>query len=279
MNRSLSRRRLLHNALAAGALGAFGASGVRGEDDLAPTFAPPDAFPSQDPGRVYDTVLWAHTEIDKVARVVEASPALANAAIDWGFGDWESALGAASHMGRPDMAELLLRHGARPDLFAHAMLGHVDVVRAIVSGMPGIQSTFGPHGITLLAHAKAGKERAAAVVEYLEEVGGADPRQESQPLPIPIEGYVGTYAWGVSEADTVKVAARGELLGLTHGDGFPRRLWHQGDHVFAPFGNGTLTVRFEVRGDEAVSLSVWDPDRVMSGRRVYGGRVAETPGD
>ena len=40
--------------------------------------------------------------------------ALACATLDWGFGDWETALGAASHVGRPEIAEYLIANGAEP---------------------------------------------------------------------------------------------------------------------------------------------------------------------
>lgn len=263
MTYPISRRRLLQGTMAVGALSAFGATRSGGQ-----TLAPQDAFPSQDPARVRETVLWAHSDIDKVAQLVEGSPALANAAIDWGFGDWETAVGAASHMGRRDMADLLMKHGARPDIFTHAMLGHLAAVQAIVAAMPGVQSTYGPHGITLLSHAKAGKEEAAAVVEYLEALGDADPKQVSQPLTIPVAGYVGTYAWGSGDGQNVVVTERDGMLGLVRSKGFPRRLWHQGDHVFAPFGNGTLTVRFSVADDRAMEVSVWDPEPVMTAHRV-----------
>ena len=83
-------------------------------------------------------------------------------------------------MGRRDIAELLITHGARPDLFTFAMLDLVDVVRAMCVARPGIQGLPGPHGITLLAHARQGK--AAAVVEYLEALGGADEVAGSRPL-------------------------------------------------------------------------------------------------
>lgn len=271
MTHPISRRRLLQGSLAAGALGALGAARGRAQ-----TVAPQDAFPLKDPVLARETVLWAHSDIDKVAQLVEGSPALANAAIDWGFGDWETAVGAASHMGRRDMADLLLTHGARPDLFTHAMLGHLSAVQAIITSMPGVQGTYGPHGITLLSHAKAGKEDAAAVVAYLEEIGGADPKQVSHPLTIPVEGYVGRYEWGPGENESVVVAARDQMLGLTRGEGFPRRLWHRGDHVFAPFGNGNLTVRFNVVDQQAVEVSVWDPDQLMKARRVDDADAAES---
>ena len=50
------------------------------------TGAPPSwsSFPSQDPARVRETVLYSHFDLDKVKALVEASPALANAAMDWG---------------------------------------------------------------------------------------------------------------------------------------------------------------------------------------------------
>ena len=101
---------------------------------------------------------------------------------DWGFGDWESALGAASHMGRRDIAEVLLAHGARPSLFSATMMGQLDIVKAFVAAIPGVQRTLGPHGITLLAHARNGGPAAEPVLRYLESLGDADPRPSVAPL-------------------------------------------------------------------------------------------------
>ena len=83
-----------------------------------------------------------------------AEPRLVDAAWDWGGGDWETALGAASHMHRRDIAELLLAHGAHLDVFAAAMLGEVDIVRAILEAHPEMRDATGPHGIPLAAHAQ-----------------------------------------------------------------------------------------------------------------------------
>ena len=88
---------------------------------------PHPAFPAQDPEQVLEMVLVAHSDVDRVRALVVESPELAKAAVDWGFGDWESALGAASHMGRRDIAEVLLENGARPSLFSAAMLGQLTV--------------------------------------------------------------------------------------------------------------------------------------------------------
>ena len=67
-----------------------------------------------------------------------------------------------------DIAELLLERGARLDLFAAAMLGRVEIVRAILDAFPAMREAAGPHGIPLIEHARNGGEDAAAVVELLE---------------------------------------------------------------------------------------------------------------
>jgi hypothetical protein len=110
----------------------------------------------------------AHGDLDAVRAALAADATLANAAWDWGDGDWETGLGAAAHMGRRDIAELLLEHGARLDVFAAAMLGDVDVVRAVLAAHPETRAATGPHGIPLHAHAEAGGEQAKAVLELLD---------------------------------------------------------------------------------------------------------------
>jgi ankyrin repeat protein len=98
-------------------------------------------------------VFLAHVDVGSVRSALEHDSTLANAAVDWGNGDWETALGAAAHMLRPDMAELLLAHGARLDVFAAAMLGDVETVRAVLAAHPEMRDAKGPHGIPLAAHA------------------------------------------------------------------------------------------------------------------------------
>src|SRR5947208_14435759 len=98
-------------------------------------------------------------------------PTLINGAIDWGNGDFEMALGGASHMGRRDIAEFLLAHNARMDIFAATMLGKTDIVKAAVAAFPNIVHVPGPHKIPLLWHAEEGGPAAAAVLEFLPPVG------------------------------------------------------------------------------------------------------------
>ena len=112
----------------------------------------------------------AHGDLARVEAILKEAPSIANASWDWGGGDWETALGAAAHMGRRDIAELLITYGARIDLFAAAMLGKLEIVRAILSAYPAMEHGLGPHGIPLINHARAGGPPALPVLEYLESL-------------------------------------------------------------------------------------------------------------
>lgn len=120
------------------------------------------------PELVKEFVYNAHADFDKVKELLEQQPGLLNAAWDWGNGDWETALGAAAHMGKRDIALYLLEKGARIDLFAAAMLGKLEIVKAIIIDDPKAVHLLGPHTIPLMAHAKAGGEHAIEVIQYLE---------------------------------------------------------------------------------------------------------------
>jgi hypothetical protein len=122
------------------------------------------------PELVKDFVYHAHSNLGKVKELLEQTPGLLNASWDWGGGDWETALGAAAHMGRRDIALYLLDKGARVDLFAAAMLGKLDIVKAIVQDDPHAAKSLGPHTIPLLAHAEAGGDYSAEVVSYLKSL-------------------------------------------------------------------------------------------------------------
>ena len=124
--------------------------------------------PPIEPELVGEFVLKAHGDLGVVKQLLEQEPAIVNAAWDWGGGDWETALGAASHVGRREIAEYLLEHGGRMDVFAAAMLGEVEIVRAMLDAQPELRNARGPHGIPLVAHAEAGGEQAADVLELLQ---------------------------------------------------------------------------------------------------------------
>ena len=129
-----------------------------------------ESKPALESNLVEEFVRVAHSDLDRTRELLTTQPALVNATWDWGGGDFETALGAASHMGRGDIANVLLDHGARLDIFAAAMLGKLDIVKAALTAYPEAIRTPGPHDISLLDHAKAGGTEAKAVLEFLESL-------------------------------------------------------------------------------------------------------------
>ena len=121
---------------------------------------------------VQEFVGKSHADLEGVRELLAREPALINSAWDWGGGDWETGLGAAAHMGRRDIATYLLENGARLDLFAAAMLGNLEIVRATLEAYPDAINVPGPHGIPLIAHAQAGGKEAIQVYEYLKSLAG-----------------------------------------------------------------------------------------------------------
>lgn len=146
---------------------ALGATGL--------VFAPPEGLLAQTRERppqlkaelVNEFVRAAHVNLERTQELLDEQPALLNATWDWGGGDWEAAIGGAGHMGRKDIATFLLGRGARLDLFVAAMLGRLDIVKPTVEAFPELLYSRGPHGISLLRHAKAGGADAQAVLEFL----------------------------------------------------------------------------------------------------------------
>lgn len=119
---------------------------------------------------VQEFVAKAHGDFERVKEMLAQQPGLVNSTWDWGGGDFETALGAAAHMGSKEIANFLLENGARLDLFAAAMLGKLDIVKAALTAYPKAINIPGPHGISLLAHAQAGGDDAKAVLEFLESL-------------------------------------------------------------------------------------------------------------
>jgi len=230
------------------------------------------SFPSTDPQLVADVVGAAHTDLPRVTELVTARPHLARAAVDHGFGDWESALGAAAHMGRRDIADFLLAHGARPNIFSAAMMGQLAVVRAMVEASPGVQRIPGPHGITLLAHAGAGGDAAAAVHEYLAGLGDADLRPASVELTEEqLQPLLGTYAFEASENATLEVEnLRGVLTLRRAGRKSGQRVLPVSATEFYSEASPSVRVAFELADGAAASLRVIDSEVTLTARRIGG---------
>jgi len=225
-----------------------------------------DGFPTQPPELAREMVRVSHFDLKRVQQLVEARPSLARAVWDWGFGDWESALGAASHMGNRPIAEYLISKGARPSLFSAAMLGHLEVVRAFVAAQPGVQRIRGPHSISLLAHSQAGGEAARPVYDFLQSLGDAGSDAPAPLSQADLDAIVGEYPFAAAPNDCVDVTAEKNNVTWTRRGTMGRPLFHLGDRVFYPLGASAVRIQFTVRSSET-SMTVHDPNIVLTAAR------------
>jgi hypothetical protein len=237
-------------------------------------------YPSIDDKIVSEVVGASHFNLDRVKELVNRRPELARATWDWAFGDWETALGAASHVGRRDIAAFLMSKGARPDIFTFAMLGNHDAVKAMIISNPGIQSIAGPHGITLLQHAKNGirsegiteqqKNESAKLIAYLEELGNADMKQKNIEMDdAEKEKYLGDYKYGdgPEEGFSVKINMR-KLISLGKLGAFGGGLYKQDDGSFIYNGVSSVRITFSDEQDKVVSLTVHEPDLILTAKKI-----------
>jgi hypothetical protein len=263
----------LTSGLSALGVSAFAAKAWGQSPASSPSFAS-DVFPSQDPALVKEVVGVSHRDLKRVQELVDRQPALARASIDWGFGDWEACIDAASHVGNKPIADFLLANGARPTIFSAAMMGQLDVVKAFIAARPGVQRTLGPHGLTLMWHAKQGGPDAAAVAQYLTAVGDADIQPTTLPLAVPDrDAIVGKYTYGSGPRDSFTVEVRRDMLGrdqlVIERPGAPARqnLYHLGNLVFFPTGVPSAKITFAKEGAKITQLTVADPNVMLTARR------------
>src|SRR5262245_30159173 len=273
---SLSRRRFFSITSGLSALGITGlATRAWGQAPPMPyALSGADAFPQQDPALAKDAVGASHANLPRVRELVERQPALARASMDWGFGDWEACIDAASHVGNRPIAEFLLANGARPTIFSAAMMGQLDVVKAFIAARPGVQKNLGPHGLTLMWHARQGGADAAPVVQYLTALGDADVSATTVPLATPDrDAVVGKYTYGAGPRDYFTVDVRRDMQGRDQlqieRPGAPTRqnLFHVGNLVFFPTGVPSAKIAFARDGARVTQLTVADPNVMVTARR------------
>lgn len=229
----------------------------------------PGDFPRNDPSRVQSVVGASHGNFDTVRQLVGEQPALAKASWDWGFGDWESALGAASHTGRRQIAEFLIAHGARPTIFSAAMLGQVDTVRAFLTADDGLFRLHGPHGLSLLSHARAGGADAERVLDYLTERFGAD----EEPMGVAGDAetearYAGRYRFETDPPTEIGVGVRNGYLLVGAGERPNSRVKQVEEHVFHPTGATAVRLRFDLADGRARTLTIEDGPLRITGARI-----------
>jgi hypothetical protein len=150
------------------------------------------------------------------------------------------------------------------------MTGQLDVVKAFIAARPGVQRTYGPHGITLLSHAKAGGADATAVAQYLATLGDADIPLPTQPLTTADrDAVVGKYVYGPGPRDFFTIDVQQDRLGIERPGAPARRfLMHTGNLIFFPSGVPTAKVAFARESGRITQLTLADPDLMLTAKRV-----------
>ena len=221
-------------------------------------------FPQQDPALAREIVGASHANPARVKELLAAHPALAKASYDWGYGDWESALGAASHTGNREIAEMLLAAGARLDIFAATMLGMTEAVKAMITARPTLAATLGPHGIPLIAHAEAGE--ATELVEYL---GGLENAIKERPKSLAADEsgpFLGTYSRDDGRGEIVVSQARTGIVIRATGGG-DVRLIPKDAHAFYPVGADNVRVTFSMLDGAARRVEIVEAEWMVSALR------------
>lgn len=111
----------------------------------------------------------AHGDLAQVKALHQQDPGLLNARyLEWN----ETALEAASHMGRRGIAEYLLSEGAPLTICAASMLGMTGRVAEFLQTDPGLAHATGAHGIPVLFHAALSGD--TKIAELLVAHGGGE---------------------------------------------------------------------------------------------------------
>ncbi|HEY2152457.1 MAG TPA: hypothetical protein VGH34_16730 [Vicinamibacterales bacterium] len=227
-----------------------------------------DSFPALHPALAKEMVGVSHSSLARVKELLQQHPALAKASWDWGYGDAETALGAASHVGQRAIAELLLETGAPPTLFSATMLGQLDVVKALMTSTPGLQRLRGPHSLSLMVHARAGGPPADAVVKYLEALGDAGLSMPDEPLSAEERARLdGRYVFGDRPRDVFIVSTKPNQVAIERLGATSRTVMHLGQLEFTAPGAPAVRIRFERDGASITALTLSDPDLVVRAQR------------
>lgn len=118
----------------------------------------------------------SHRNMDKVKALLEEHPTLLNAAHDWERGDFETGLGAASHVGHKELVRYFIAKGAQANIFTACLFGNIEIVKPMLKAFPSLLNAKGPHGFTLLHHAEKGGDDALEVKTFLQELGATKTR-------------------------------------------------------------------------------------------------------
>jgi len=233
-------------------------------------------YPAIEESVVAEVVGVSHFDLARLKTLVNPRPELARATWDWGFGDWETAIGAASHVGRKDIVDFLLSKGARPDIFTFAMSGSHQIVKSMIEFAPGVQRIAGPHGISLLQHVKNGIagnngniKESEKLLSYLEALGDADSKKYLPMDEQDKQKYLGDYKYGVGEHDgfSIKLNMKKIItLGKLGKNG--GALYKIDENKFTYNGAPSVIVNFLIQNEKVLSLTITEPGLTITAKKI-----------
>lgn len=139
-----------------------------------PLLVDPEWEAAQQETLIRPYVIACHRDLDEARAGLRNEPRLANARL---YAFDEAPIEAASHMGRPDIAYLLLGSGAPLTVHCAVMLGLADVAAAYLDRDAGLAVSPGAHGIAMMFHAALSGN--IAVAELLQARGGGQDYSEA----------------------------------------------------------------------------------------------------
>ncbi len=139
----------------------------QGSADLGGSFAVDPEWEAANQELIRSFVLPCHFGLDQARDVLKQDSRLVNARL---YDFDEAGIEAASHMGRPDIAQFLLGSGAPYTVHCSVMLGHTEAARSFFDTDASQAARAGAHGIPMMFHAAI--SGSIPMVELLEQYGG-----------------------------------------------------------------------------------------------------------
>src|SRR5690606_31145975 len=95
---------------------------------------------------INEFVIAAHSDLEKVQRMLAEEPALLNENADW----IETAIQGAAHVNNRPIIDYLIAQGAPIDICTAAVLGQRDEVAALLAESPELARATGPHNLPVM---------------------------------------------------------------------------------------------------------------------------------
>ncbi|HWA35447.1 MAG TPA: hypothetical protein VG737_15005, partial [Cyclobacteriaceae bacterium] len=138
----------------------------------------------------------------------------------------------------------------------------------------------GPHGISLLTHAKirmmsksindADKQKGQAMIDYLTSLGNADKKDPYLDIAeADRKQFAGPFRFGDGSDDLfmIEFNGKGAMSIKRQGQKFERPLFRVDQTSFAPIGAPHVRVVFEIKDGVAAALTIHDPGLIAKAVR------------